>query len=74
MKILFLSLADFNSIYERNIYADLLCEFVKHKHQVRIISLAERRTGQYTHFIREKSSVNLKLKTGNTQKPALLKR
>lgn len=74
MKVLFLTLADFNSINERNIYTDLLREFVKHGHQVRIISPAERSTGQNTHIIREKNSVILKLKTGNTQKTGLIEK
>lgn len=74
MKILFLTLLNFNSIHERNIYTDLLREFVKHGHQVRIISPAEKRTGQNTHIIREKNSVILKLKTGNTQKTGLIEK
>lgn len=74
MKIIFLTLSDINSICERNIYTDLLREFVKHGHEVRIISPAEKRTGQNTHVIREKNSVILKLKTGNTQKTGIIEK
>lgn len=74
MKILFLTLADFKSINERNIYPDLLREFVKHGHQVRTISPIERRTGQRTHVIKEGSSVILKLRIGNTQKTSTIEK
>lgn len=74
MKILFLTLADFNSISERNIYTDLLREFVKHGHEVRIISPTERRNGQHTHVIREKNSIILKLRTGNMQKTGMIEK
>lgn len=68
MKLLFLTLTNFNSINERNIYTDLLREFIKNGHQVYIIFPAERRYGQCTHIIREDNCVILKLKTGNVQK------
>lgn len=74
MKILFLTLSDFSSIYERNIYTDLLREFVKHGHQVRIISPVERRTGQHTHVIKEGNSIILKLRTGNIQKTGIIEK
>lgn len=74
MKVLFLTLADFNSISNRNIYTDLLREFVRHGHQVRIISPAEKRSGRNTHIIREKNSIILKLKTGNTQKTGIIEK
>lgn len=74
MIILFLTLADFNSISERNIYTDLLREFIKHGHEVRIISPSERRNGQHTHVIREKNSIILKLRTGNMQKTGMMEK
>lgn len=74
MKVLFLTLADFNSISEQNIYTDLLREFIKHGHEVRIISPSERRTGQHTHVIREKNSIILKLRTGNMQKTGMIEK
>lgn len=74
MKVLFLTLADFNSISDWNIYTDLLREFVKHGHKVRIISPAEKRSGRNTHIIREKNSIILKLKTGNTQKTGIIEK
>ncbi len=66
MRLLFLSLIDFNSLDDRNIYTDLLREFVKSGHDVYCISPVERRTGINTH-LRENGHI-LKLKIGNIQK------
>lgn len=68
MRILFLTLASFHSLNEKNIYTDLLCEFVKHGHHVYVISPVERRQKQETQLIREENAVILRLKIGNTQK------
>lgn len=68
MNVLFLTLLDFHTIAEHNIYTDLLREFIKHGHKVYTISPVERRTAQNTHMIEEKNSVILKLKIGNIQK------
>lgn len=66
MRLLFLSLLDFNSFNEQNIYTDLLRKFIENGHDVYCISPAERRTGIKTHF--EENGHLLKLKIGNTQK------
>ncbi len=66
MRLLFLSLIDFNSLNDRNIYTDLLREFVKKGHDVYCISPVERRTGINT-YLRENGHI-LKLKIGNIQK------
>lgn len=68
MKILFLTLIDFDSINQRNIYTDLLREFVKNGHEVYSVSPVERKRNQQTHMIREENSTVLKLRIGNTQK------
>ena len=41
LNILFLSLLDFDSLNERNIYTDLLSEFKKNGHNISIISPVE---------------------------------
>lgn len=74
MNVLFLTLLDFNSIGERNIYTDLLREFVKNGHQVYVISPVERRRGKGTKIVREKSASILKLKIGNIQKTNLIEK
>lgn len=66
MRVLFLSLLDFKTFGEQNIYADLLREFIKNGHDVYCISPVERRTGMKTHFAEHGHL--LKLKIGNIQK------
>ncbi len=72
MNILFLTLTDFSSFKERNIYCDLLREFIKNGHEVYCISPAEKRTGISTHF--EENGHLLKLKIGNTQKTNIVEK
>ena len=72
MRILFISLLDFNSFNDRNIYTDLLREFIKNGHDVYCISPVERRTGVDTHL--EENGHLLKLKIGNTQKTNIIEK
>lgn len=67
MRILFLTLVDFNSIMERNIYADLLREFRDQGHDVYIVSPMENNNRQ-NHIIREDNVTILKIKIGKMQK------
>lgn len=68
MKVLFLSLIDFDSLSDRNIYTDLLREFIKHGHEVVAISPFERKTNKEEKIIDEGLGKILKVKIGNTQK------
>lgn len=74
MNILFLTLLDFNSIDERNIYTDLLREFYKNGHSVYVISPVERRKNQETKVIKNDKATILKLKIGNTQKTNIIEK
>lgn len=74
MNILFLTLLDFESIEENNIYTDLLREFSKHGHSIYVISPIERRRGQNTHLIENNHSIILKLKSGNIQKTNVIEK
>ena len=74
MNVLFLTLLEFNSINERNIYTDLLREFVKHGHSVYAISPVERRKNEATHIVQEDGSLILRLKIGNTQKTNIIEK
>ncbi len=74
MNILFLSLLDFDSLESRNIYTDLLCEFIRNNHAVYCISPCERRKKQRTHLIQSKNYSILKLKIGNIQKVNLIEK
>ena len=66
MRLMFLTLLDFDTFSERNIYTDLLREFIKKGHDVYCISPVERQKKVKTHF--EENGHLLKLRIGNTQK------
>lgn len=74
MKLLFLSLLDFNSLNEPSIYTDLLREFAKHGHDVYAVSPVERRTNKKTTIIKTSNATILKLKIGNTQKTNIIEK
>ena len=64
MNVLFLSLMGYSSIKNRDIYTDLLREFINQGHKVYIVSPAERRQGIETGLIEEENSTILRVKTG----------
>lgn len=68
MNILFLSLLDFESIDERNIYTDLLREFWKKGHKLYIISPVEKRTGKKTEILNTEKAIIIKPSIFNMQK------
>ncbi len=75
MNILFLTLVQFDSLSERNIYTDLLQEFVDQGHFVYAISPTERRQGQETHLSQDDEHAKvLRLRIGNTQKTNLIEK
>ncbi|MCI8416501.1 MAG: glycosyltransferase family 4 protein [Lachnospiraceae bacterium] len=74
MNVLFLTLLDFSTITEHNIYTDLLREFVNHGHRIYTISPVEKRMKQGTHIVKEKDSTILKLKIGNIQKTNVIEK
>ena len=72
MNILFLTLLDFKSYSEHNIYCDLLRKFAEYGHEVYCVSPAERRTGIRTHL--KENGHLLKLRIGNTQKTNVIEK
>lgn len=74
MNVLFLTLLDFSSIDEKNIYTDLLREFAKHGHRLFVISPVEKRKKIDTKIIRMNNATILKLKIGNTQKTNIIEK
>ena len=72
MNIIFLTLLDFKSYNEHNIYCDLLREFIKNGHDVYCISPVERRVGEKTHL--KENGRLLKLRIGNTQKTNIVEK
>ncbi len=74
MNVLFLTLLEFESLQDRNIYTDLLREFVKNGHNVFAISPVEKRRNVDTHLVKEKNTRILRLKIGNTQKTNIVEK
>ena len=74
MNVLFLSLMGYSSIKNRDIYTDLLREFINQGHKVYVVSPAERRSGIETGLIKEENSTILRVKTGNIQKTNLIEK
>ena len=74
MNVLFLTLLSFESLQERNIYTDLLREFVKNGHEVFVISPSERRENKPTHLVKEDHASILRLQIGNTQKTNIIEK
>lgn len=74
MNVLFLSLIDFSSFDERNIYSDLLREFIKNGHRVFCISPIEKRKNKETSLLRFGENSILKPKIGNIQKVGLIEK
>lgn len=74
MNVLFLTLLSFDSLQERNIYTDLLREFVKNGHEVYIISPCEKRENRPTQIVKKDHATILRLQIGNTQKSNLIEK
>lgn len=74
MNVLFLSIAEFDSIYQREIYPDLLREFMKNGHEIYVVSSLEKRNNQETTLINEECCHILKVKVGNITKSGLIEK
>ena len=74
MNVLFLTLVEFNSLQIRNLYTDLLREFVKNGHHVYAISPVEKRRKIKTHLVTEENAAILCLQIGNTQKTNIIEK
>lgn len=74
MNVLFLTLIEFDTLQEENIYTDLLREFVGNGHSVFVISPVERRKKIQTHMVVEKNARILRLQIGNIQKTNIIEK
>ncbi len=75
MNILFLTLLDFDSLAERNIYTDLLRKFYQEGHGVYVISPVERKKHAKTRLLRTDCRLAiLKLRIGNIQKTNVIEK
>ena len=74
MNILFLSLLKLSSFEDHNIYADLLRELIKNKHNVYAVCPIERRYSQKTNIKWFGNSSILSVKTPNIQKTNIVEK
>ena len=74
MKVLFITLVDFKSIGDRNLYSDLLREFVKHGHEVTVVSPFERNGRLKTHVIKDEYGTVIKVEIDPYQKSNVFKK
>lgn len=74
MNILFLSIGDFPSIKHREIYPDLLREFIKNGHNVYVVCSREKRKNLDTEFVEEDGAKLVKVKIGNITKTNLIEK
>lgn len=74
MNILFLSIGDIPSIKHREIYPDLLREFVKNHHNVYVVCSRERRKNLPTEVVEEDGATLIKVRIGNITKTNLIEK
>lgn len=74
MNILFLTLLDFNSLTESNIYTDILRCFSGKGHNVYAISPSEKRKAQQTEVLVDQNAQILKVKIGNITKCGMIEK
>jgi len=74
LKILFLSAVNISNINNRNIYTDLLREFLKNGHEIIAVSPIERRNKKKTSIINNGALKLLQIKTPNFQKTNIIEK
>lgn len=80
MNILFLTMFNISNINARDIYSDLMREFVKRGHKIYIVSPAERNSNEKTHVMDSRIDGTddicrvLRVRVGNLQKTNLLEK
>jgi hypothetical protein len=74
MNVLFLTLVEISDLDHRGIYQDLIREFIRHGHQVTIISPVERRRKIPTRVIYSYGVKIVQVRTFNIQKTTLLEK
>ena len=74
MKVLFLTIGEFQSINQHGLYPDLLREFMKQGHIVHVVCARERRLGLSTELVEENGAKLLKVRIGNITKTSVLEK
>ena len=68
MNVLFLTLVEYDSIHEKDLYTDLMRVFMRSGDHVYMISPIERRRKKKTYLLREDNCTILRLRIGNVEK------
>jgi len=74
LKVLFLSAVNISNINNRNIYTDLLREFLKNGHEIIAVSPIERRNKKKTSIINNGALKLLQIKTPNLQQTNIIEK
>lgn len=74
LNILFLTIFNVVDLEQRDIYPDLLREFVRHSHKVTVVAPAERRFKEETNFKKYDGYNVLRVKIGNMQKTNIIEK
>ena len=74
MNILFLSLGNFDDIYKKGIYTDLLRKCIKEGHNVYIVAAREKRTNKETEYSGENRTHILNVRVGNITKTNIIEK
>lgn len=74
MNVLFLTLVDFESVNEKNIYTDLIREFSNNNNSVYVVSPVERKKRQKTKIFIDNNITVLKPQIGNIQKTNIIEK
>lgn len=74
MNVLFLSLSGVYDLNAHGIYTDLLREFIKHGHNIYVVTPVERRMGVPTQLVEKENAKILKVKTLNIQKTGIIEK
>lgn len=74
MNVIFLTLVRISDIEDRGIYQDLMRKFRDERHNVYIVTAAERRLGQETSLVDSHGVKTLSVKTLNVQKTNIVEK
>ena len=74
MNVLFLSLSNYQTIYNHGLYSDLLRQFIAHEDKVYVISPYERDGDEYERVISEPGVMIVKIKIWDMQKTNIIKK
>lgn len=74
MKILFMSLSNYHTIYVHGLYSDLLRQFIEHGNDVYVVAPFERNSDEKERVVCENGATIVKLKIWNMQKVNIIEK